>query len=203
VVLAAVYVPGRDAAINANQITDKRCQLSPLAIAAPGCVRAVLGLDERPSRLHGRDVGGTGASVTNTTGDQDQVGAVTFGTGTTAAGCGWLHCHAAAMRFGNGEAILRAVVTTEANLSSAAQRYDLTVGFGDMNRGAKTDGAYFRYADDVNGGKWQCETSSNSARTWPTRVAVAASTRYLSRSKWRAMAVRSRSTSTATRSRRS
>lgn len=182
IVLAVVIIPPTDTAIDATQIVDKRVMLAPNMIMGPGvvyvCTDFASGAIESPFIV---TVLGTGAGVSAQTSDQTRWGALNVGTGTTATGYCNVNLPATSVRFGGGEANLRFLVETSANLSDAVNDYEITVGFGDVfTAGLQTDGVTFRYNDGLNGGKWQCETASGAVRTTAdSGVTVALSTRYL------------------------
>lgn len=50
-------------------------------------------------------------------------------------------------------------------LSDATNRYTCRIGFIDSVTGESVDGAFFRYTDTVNSGRWQCVTRANSVET--------------------------------------
>lgn len=64
-------------------------------------------------------------------------------------------------------------------LSSGTQRYTFRSGFLDSVTADATDGAYFRYTDNVNSGQWQLVCRNNGAETFTNSlVAPAAATWY-------------------------
>lgn len=82
------------------------------------------------------------------------------------------------MRFGLGRA--RAGIRTRIlTLSDATNTWTFRAGFSDNLLGEATDGAFFRYTDSVNGGRFQAVTRNNNVETAAdTGVAVAANTTY-------------------------
>jgi len=50
-------------------------------------------------------------------------------------------------------------------LSDSADRFTIRVGMIDSPNADGTDGVFFRYADNVNGGKWQCVTRAAGVET--------------------------------------
>lgn len=50
-------------------------------------------------------------------------------------------------------------------LSSGSNRYNLYIGFSDQDSSQPTNGAYFEYIDNVNGGRYQCKTANSSTYT--------------------------------------
>lgn len=52
------------------------------------------------------------------------------------------------------------------NIGDVTDNYTVRFGFGDATAsGEATDGAYFKYNYNVNGGRWQCTTSAAGVRT--------------------------------------
>lgn len=192
VVLAAVYVPALDAAINANQIIDKRCLLSPLTVASPGCIHvraeflaefttALANGDRLDSNFFVQfDVAGPG-SIVQATGTANEPGRLDVNTGPGTNVFSYVGTFKSAWLAGGGELNGIVELLTEANLSSAAQRYAVRAGFHDITSFVEpVDGIYFRYVDNVNAGKWECVTRQNNTETVAdSAVAVVASTRYL------------------------
>ncbi|MGD9953464.1 MAG: hypothetical protein AB7S87_12880, partial [Burkholderiales bacterium] len=185
VVLAAVYVPATDTAINANQIIDKRVILSPLMVAAPGCFRileefangAQYATAATPTFKNDIFLGG----VANVAGNQNAFGYAVFSTGaSSASGRAGLITFDQLGRPGSGLIHAKAVITTDTALSDVTQRYAVHFGLIDLMTGNSVDGCYFRYTDNVNGGKWQCVCVANSVETVAdSGVAYAVSTQYL------------------------
>jgi hypothetical protein len=112
---------------------------------------------------------GTGASVQTGTygidGTEKAIGVWELDTGTTAAGRAMFHNAVASIMFGICQIYQqwRAAIN---NLSTLAERFTIRIGFSDTTAaGEAVDGAYFRYRDDVNSGRWECVTRSNSVET--------------------------------------
>jgi hypothetical protein len=119
-------------------------------------------------------VSGTNASVQYISPEigvsQKAIGVIQGDTGTTATGraCTGLTTDQIFAIFNERWNFdLRFRAAPNSVLSAPTERYALTYGFHD-NNGAGidgTDGMYFRYRDDLNGGLWQAVTSANSVRT--------------------------------------
>lgn len=94
------------------------------------------------------------------------IGTVNISTGTTAAGYGDIYKAVNGIQAGNGHLLrLRQRVGLQ-TLSTLAERYTAYLGFGDTTAsGDMNDGAYFRYNDNVNGGRWECVTAVAGVRT--------------------------------------
>lgn len=112
---------------------------------------------------------GTGASIALVTPpDTQSCGVIQASTGTTATGLAGLRYIAATSIFvaSSGELISISKVRLPI-LSTAAQGYDLRIGFGDSNTVAdNTDSCgYFEYSHDTNGGNWVIATANNATRT--------------------------------------
>lgn len=74
---------------------------------------------------------------------------------------------AANMLFGLGHTFTFKCRVAIATLSDGTHRFKVNLGFGDVfsTAGDHANGAYFRYVDNVNGGKWQCVTVQGSTET--------------------------------------
>lgn len=116
------------------------------------------------------DVGaGTGASV--------QSGTYGIGTSANALGVSQLDTGTTATGRRTLSTGLSSLVTTKARmrlgvrfaleqLSSVTQTFTSYIGFIDNSAtGDMGNGAYFKYTDGVNAGKWQCVTAQGSTRT--------------------------------------
>ncbi len=107
----------------------------------------------------------------------NQQGIIGLNTGTTAVGHTSISQAGASTCLGIGEAIAEARLNLVAPLSDGADRYLVHVGFHDSLTAVATDGCYFRYSDDINGGKWQAVCVSNGVETVAdTNVLAAVST---------------------------
>lgn len=108
---------------------------------------------------------GTGAQAINVTGSFVGVGFMTMGLGTTNAGLAALvDPSLSSIKFGSGRARFgaRAAIHT---LSNGTDTFTTRIGFIDSATAESTDGAFFRYTDGVNSGKWQAVTRSNNTET--------------------------------------
>lgn len=105
------------------------------------------------------------------------IGVSQMDTGTTAAGRRLL------------SSFLQGLVTTKSRLrfssrfapeqlSNGTQTFTSIIGFVDSSAaGDPTNGAYFRYTDATNGGRWQCLTAKGGVRT-TTDSGITADTNY-------------------------
>ncbi|MGB8818546.1 MAG: DUF2793 domain-containing protein [Rhizobiaceae bacterium] len=111
-------------------------------------------------------VSGTGAVHSNVAfGDPNSAGALRSVLGTTAAGRTSIASpFFNGLLLGNGfaRAAARFRIIT---LSDAVNTFVLRCGFIDSITGEPVDGAYFRYTDSVNGGRFQAVTRSNNVET--------------------------------------
>jgi len=125
-------------------------------------------------------VSGTGAAWSNISpGTDNAIGVKRCATGTTATGrCSATSTQTDVLKFGNGTATFEALIHIP-TLSTAAQTYTVRAGFIDQTAAETTDGAFLRYTDAVNAGKFQCVTRDNSVETaTDTGLTVAAATWY-------------------------
>ena len=121
---------------------------------------------------------GTGSAISTVACTNNEMGIFRVGVGTTATGYGGLrNGSTAGLCFGSGRNYLKTRVRLP-NLSDGTDSYVVRLGWTDGITGnAPTDGAYFRYSDTENGGRWTCVTVSNSIETTAdSGVAVAANT---------------------------
>jgi len=106
-------------------------------------------------------------------------------TGTTAAGASLVSSsdrNESSILLGNGDYWRYETDVKIPVLSTGTQRFIYRAGFDDANNLGNIDGAdgcYFKYSDNVNGGKWQGVCNSNSSSTTcDTTIAVSAGTWY-------------------------
>lgn len=80
---------------------------------------------------------------------------------------------------GNGDAWRYETVARIPTLSSGGEPFTVRAGFLDASTTDGTDGCYFKYSDDVNGGEWQglCIDNTTST-TCDSNIAVGANTWY-------------------------
>lgn len=99
-------------------------------------------------------------------GTEKAMGVLYGTTGTTATGQAGYYINSGSLVFGFGHAFRLRGRNALVTLSTVTERFTKYWGFGDTNlTGDMVDGAYFRYVDNVNSGKWECVTSLNSVRT--------------------------------------
>jgi hypothetical protein len=124
-------------------------------------------------------VSGTASAFSSVTPPDNSLGWVRWVMGTVATNRGAFHSpNFAIMRFGLGRALWKnrlRIVT----LSDATNRYAIRSGFIDNVAGESVDGAFFRYTDNVNGGRFECVTRSNNVETAvDSTITVAINTTY-------------------------
>lgn len=122
--------------------------------------------------------GGTGSAVSTVACSTTEIGVFRAGVGTTATGYGGLrNGYATWLCFGVGRNYIKTRVRLP-NLSTADDAYIVRLGWNDhATGGAPTDGAYFRYTNSENGGRWTCVCVSNGVEsTADSGVAVVANT---------------------------
>jgi hypothetical protein len=179
VVLAAVYVPANDTAINANQIVDKRMMLPPVAIAAPGVVRVYSDFSNTAADGAFTQAVASGV-ITQAVGTSSEWGKLQLSTSTTAGGEAQVRTDHVAGLLGGGELRVAVAMATGPTLSNATDSYYIIAGLSDGVQSSFVDAVAFRYNHGVNAGKWECITRSNSTlSTADSGVAVATDTRYL------------------------
>ena len=114
---------------------------------------------------------------TNSTEKATGVGGIQ--TGTTAAGRAWLTFgfggnNAASIGFGS-HAYRTGARISHRDLSTGTDRFTTTVGFMNQILIAHTLGVFFRYQDDVNGGRWEyCVVNGGAITAADTGVAPTA-----------------------------
>jgi hypothetical protein len=98
-------------------------------------------------------------------------------TGTTATGRASFHSAITSMMSGLCEMNVKWRIATDI-LSTVSERYTMRIGFGDVTlAGEFVDGMFFRYTDNVNGGRWECVTRNNNIET-VTDSGILAQTTY-------------------------
>lgn len=125
---------------------------------------------------------GTGAGFTST-GAGAGIGRARMSTGTTTTGRAVVMDQngtaSVAVDLGVGPARTRAWIRTGPDLSTLAETYIIRCGFLESNNADGTDAALFRYQYDINGGRWQAVTRSNSVETsTDTGITFAVNTVY-------------------------
>jgi hypothetical protein len=93
-------------------------------------------------------------------------GVVGINAGTTSTGRSRLNTGANSFLFGSGTQFQLSMRVGLSALSNGTDRFTAQHGFMDSSTAvAQTDGAYFRYVDNVNGGKWEAITVNNTVET--------------------------------------
>lgn len=108
---------------------------------------------------------GAGAgSVILTASETGRIGILAVGTGTTTTGVVAVGLNSGVMALGDGDTMIEQAIKMPV-LSVLAERFTVRVGFLSLAGGDPTNGAYFRYADNVNSGNWQLVTRSGGVET--------------------------------------
>jgi hypothetical protein len=96
-------------------------------------------------------------------------GVIYISTGTTATGytslLSNLSSAAYGIKLGTGSKIVGTFRNAIGVLGSGTERYQAHFGFGDTAAAEAQNGCYFRYADNINSGKWECVTANGGSRT--------------------------------------
>lgn len=101
-------------------------------------------------------------------------------TGSTSTGRAGLEGGNTGTTFGTGFHYLEFRGGIRTSLSDGTDRYTVRLGFGDnITAHPPTDGAYFVYSDNINGGDWQCETRAAGTSTTADSNVLAAVNTYL------------------------
>ena len=123
---------------------------------------------------------GTSAAVSFAqSGDADRIGLAQLNVGTTSTGRAAIGSqNQDAIQLGTRAVTFSTVMSVTNNLSSSTERFIEESGLVD-NVAGPTNGVYFRYSDDINGGNWECVCMDNSTTTVvDSTVAVAVNTWY-------------------------
>lgn len=122
-----------------------------------------------------QNVVGAGAVITVTTlNNIEHPGVIMMDTGTTATGSVGIRA-ANTVLFGGGAVKLTWIVRL-LNLSTAAQRYFIRIGFTTSTvLAAPANGVWFEYSDNVNSGNWQMKAAKGGVVT-TVNSAIAAAT---------------------------
>lgn len=105
------------------------------------------------------------------------IGVSQMDTGTTAAGRRTLATSLSSLVTTKSRLRVSSRFAIE-QLSTVTQTFDSIIGFLDSNAtGDPNNGAYFRYTDGTNSGKWQCITAQGGTRT-TTDSGITADTNY-------------------------
>jgi hypothetical protein len=109
-----------------------------------------------------------------------RVGVMNVGTSTSATAAPCITTSATAFVFGSGFNRFRCDIVL-ATASDGTETYAARYGFNDSGSatpGNGSDGAYFRYTHSVNGGRWECVTTSNGTETATDSGVAAISASY-------------------------
>lgn len=122
---------------------------------------------------------GTGAAVAVQGSVPDSgIGWINLNLGSTATSRASFATAGTVIRFGFGRAYAASRLRLTA-LSNAVSTFSVRAGFIDSISAESQDGAFFRYTDTVNGGRFQAVTRQNNTETAAdTGVAVAINTDY-------------------------
>jgi hypothetical protein len=123
---------------------------------------------------------GTGASniLTANAPTSQELGIMQNATGTLTTGLSVVRLGTTTVLFGGGRHTAEFKVRIPL-LSDATERFSLLVGFIDATSNIVVDGAFFRYNDNINSGRIQLVTSSNSVQsTADSGVTMAINTWY-------------------------
>lgn len=112
---------------------------------------------------------GTGStSSTVQVGSLNALGIISLDLGTTTTGRAGLSANGGStpsvLKLGSGRGRFQSKCAIH-TLSNGTDTYTVRVGFIENLGGESTDGAFFRYTDSVNSGKWQAVTRSNGVET--------------------------------------
>lgn len=105
-------------------------------------------------------------------------GIVRFTTASSAVGCAGIRAAANDIVFGSGRLAWRNEFRLN-NLGSGTERTTTRTGFGEMSINTlPVDGAYMRYVDNANGGKWLAVNVANSVESTADTGVLADATTY-------------------------
>lgn len=126
-----------------------------------------------PADMGGSTSGaGAGTLSVGTFATGDNVGIIAWSTGTTATGRASHVANSSTCVFGTRAWHLDCLAAVEV-LGTASEDFTARFGFIDSVTADSTDGHYFRYNYNVNGGRWEAVTRSNSVEA-ATDTGVAA-----------------------------
>lgn len=125
-------------------------------------------------------VSASGGSFNNIAGTTRHHGVrqFTLGTSTTGSGSAWAGGSDIIGPLGNSQYWRFDLLMKIQQLSNATDRYTIRLGFIDSNTAESTDGAFFRYTDNVNSGKWERVTRSNGTETATDTTITAQSSNF-------------------------
>jgi hypothetical protein len=123
-----------------------------------------------PLNIGGWFVTSSNGSASNTATGVDStenaIGVVELTTGANSAGRCRIHKGADQILFGTGTELELSYRVCIPTLSTGTERFTVYAGYNDNSgAGNMTDGAFFSYIDNVNGGRWSTVTANNSSRT--------------------------------------
>jgi len=132
------------------------------------------------------DTTGTGAQLTSATGAAGHFGIARFQSGSTSSGLANVRGGLAAVQLGSPTRWRFSAWVRVPTLSTSSQRFVVGLGYGDQaalqapNSLGSVNCVMFRYADNINSGKWQLvNNNAGSAVSTDTGVTVNANQWYL------------------------
>jgi hypothetical protein len=163
-------------AITASEIADGSVLGADRAIA----INDVVLEDDllQPTSITGMAQALVGGSIVAASGDQNHPGIITLSTLAVATNSAAIASALTAIRFSGGAARL-VVIFRVPTLSDAVDTFTARVGFCDATNAESTDGAFIRYTNGTNSGKFQFVTRNNSTETaTDTGITVGLNTWY-------------------------
>lgn len=156
-------VPLWDASADANRY----CR--PLDLTRAGLRKSLILYHDRAEIAAGWANNGTSGTSSSIQNAANYVGAsvgqtISLQTGSTTTGRAGRLSGTAAVVFGTNPWHFETTVGLD-TLSNGTDTYTVRFGFMDSQAGEPTDGAYFRYTNGVNGGRWECVTRANNVET--------------------------------------
>ena len=163
-------------AVTASEIADGAISGTDLAIAISD---AFLEDDLlQPTSITGMAQALVSGSIVAASGEQNHPGIITLSTLAVATNSAAITSATNAVRFGAGAARL-VVIFRIPTLSDATDTFTVRVGFCDATNAESTDGAFIRYTNGTNSGKFQFITRNNSTETaTDTGITVGLNTWY-------------------------
>ena len=163
-------------AVTTSEILDNTVSGADLAIATND---AFLEDDLlQPSSIIGMAQALVGGSIVAASGETNHPGIITLSTLAVATNSAAIASALTAIRFSGGAARL-VVIFRVPTLSDAVDTFTVRVGFCDATNAESTDGAFIRYTNGTNSGKFQFVTRNNSTETaTDTGITVGLNTWY-------------------------
>jgi hypothetical protein len=93
------------------------------------------------------------------------MGIISISTGTTSTGKTYFNRSITYLKPNIGFKLTATFRMALENLGDGTNRYQVHFGLCDTTSNEPQNGSYFRYADNVNGGRWECVTASGASRT--------------------------------------